>query len=46
MGPAPQFTAIRFFDNPKGWVAQFTGDPIAERFPRLDDRIKSPGEAC
>lgn len=36
MGSAPRFTAIRFFDNPEGWVAQFTGDPIAERFPLLD----------
>ncbi len=36
MGSAPNFTAIRFFDNPAGWVAQFTGDPIAERFPLLD----------
>ena len=36
MGSAPQFTAIRFFDNPSGWVAQFTGDGIAERFPLLD----------
>lgn len=36
MGSAPQFTAIRFFDNPAGWVAQFTGDPIAERFPLLE----------
>jgi 1,2-dihydroxy-3-keto-5-methylthiopentene dioxygenase len=36
MGSAPQFCAIRFFDNPEGWVAQFTGDPIAERFPSLD----------
>jgi 1,2-dihydroxy-3-keto-5-methylthiopentene dioxygenase len=35
MGSAPRFTAIRFFDNPEGWVAQFTGDPIAERFPLL-----------
>ena len=35
MGSAPCFTAIRFFDNPEGWVAQFTGDPIAERFPLL-----------
>ena len=35
MGSAPHFTAIRFFDNPEGWVAQFTGDPIAERFPLL-----------
>ncbi|MFM1799492.1 MAG: hypothetical protein RLZZ117_1770 [Cyanobacteriota bacterium] len=35
MGSAPRFTAIRFFDNPAGWVAQFTGDSIAERFPLL-----------
>ncbi|MFN7230138.1 MAG: 1,2-dihydroxy-3-keto-5-methylthiopentene dioxygenase [Synechococcaceae cyanobacterium] len=35
MGSAPRFTALRFFDNPDGWVAQFTGDPIAERFPLL-----------
>ena len=36
MGSAPQFTAIRFFDNPDGWVAQFTGDGIAAQFPLLD----------
>ena len=36
MGSQPQFTAIRFFDNPAGWVAQFTGDAIAERFPLLN----------
>jgi 1,2-dihydroxy-3-keto-5-methylthiopentene dioxygenase len=36
MGADPQFTAIRLFTNADGWVAQFTGDPIAERFPRLD----------
>ena len=35
MGSAPQFCAIRFFDNPDGWVAQFTGDSIAEQFPLL-----------
>ena len=35
MGSQPRFSAIRFFDNPAGWVAQFTGDPIAERYPRL-----------
>ncbi|MBX9796554.1 cupin domain-containing protein [Sphingomonas sp.] len=34
MGPAPRFAAIRLFVNPDGWVAQFTGDPIARRFPR------------
>jgi len=36
MGSAPRFTAIRFFDNPEGWVAQFTGDAIAKRYPLLD----------
>ncbi|WP_029622775.1 1,2-dihydroxy-3-keto-5-methylthiopentene dioxygenase [Sphingomonas elodea] len=34
MGPAPRFTAIRLFTNADGWIAQFTGDAIAERFPR------------
>jgi len=34
MGPSPSFTAIRLFRNPDGWIARFTGDTIAERFPR------------
>lgn len=34
MGAAPRFTAIRLFVNPDGWIANFTGDPIAARFPR------------
>jgi len=36
MGTTPRFCAIRFFDNPEGWVAQFTGNDIAEQFPLLD----------
>ena len=36
MGSSPHFCAIRFFDNPEGWVAQFTGNAIAERYPLLD----------
>lgn len=36
MGPQPRFTAIRFFRTPEGWVGDFTGDPIADRFPRLE----------
>ncbi|GAA3543259.1 cupin [Zobellella aerophila] len=36
MGSAPRFTAIRLFNNPEGWVAQFTGDGIADGFPKLD----------
>ncbi|MGH8195567.1 MAG: 1,2-dihydroxy-3-keto-5-methylthiopentene dioxygenase [Woeseiaceae bacterium] len=35
MGPNPRFTAIRLFNNPEGWVASFTGDKIADRFPLL-----------
>jgi 1,2-dihydroxy-3-keto-5-methylthiopentene dioxygenase len=35
MSEAPFFVAIRLFTNPAGWVAQFTGTDIAERFPRL-----------
>lgn len=34
MGPRPSFTAIRLFIDPDGWVAHFTGDDIAARFPR------------
>jgi 1,2-dihydroxy-3-keto-5-methylthiopentene dioxygenase len=34
MGPEPSFTAIRLFENPDGWIARFTGDAIADRFPR------------
>lgn len=37
MGPNPRFTAIRLFNNPEGWVASFTGDPIASRFPLLEN---------
>jgi 1,2-dihydroxy-3-keto-5-methylthiopentene dioxygenase len=35
MSEAPYFIAIRLFTNPAGWVANFTGSDIAERFPRL-----------
>ncbi|MDT8408490.1 MAG: hypothetical protein RQ741_02705 [Wenzhouxiangellaceae bacterium] len=36
MGRAPEFTAIRLFNNPEGWVATFTGSDIAAGFNRLD----------
>jgi 1,2-dihydroxy-3-keto-5-methylthiopentene dioxygenase len=36
MGPEPHFLAIRIFSNPEGWVANFTGSPIAEQFPRYE----------
>ncbi len=36
MGPSPEFAAIRLFVNPEGWVANFTGDDIASRFPKYE----------
>lgn len=35
MSEAPYFVAIRLFTNKEGWVANFTGDEIAQRFPRM-----------
>ena len=35
MGPAPRFTAIRFFTEADGWVGYFTGTDIADLFPRF-----------
>lgn len=35
MSEEPHFVAIRLFNNPAGWVAEFTGDDIANRFPRM-----------
>ncbi len=37
MGPNPAFTAIRLFNDPAGWVANFTGNEIAADFPMLDN---------
>ena len=36
MGPRPKFVAIRFFNNTEGWVAHYTGSPIADLFSRLE----------
>ena len=36
MGTRPDFVAIRFFEEADGWVGDFTGEPIAEHFPSLD----------
>ena len=35
MGSEPNFTAIRIFDNPEGWIAQFTGSNISQGYPTL-----------
>lgn len=36
MGEAPRFKCIRLFTTAEGWVANYTGDDIAGRFPRYD----------
>ena len=36
MGPNPYFCAIRLFTDPAGWVAEFTGDQIADKFPKFE----------
>ena len=39
MGDAPNFTAIRLFNNPEGWVANYTGNDIASSFPKYEDLV-------
>ena len=39
MGKLPSFKCIRLFTNPEGWVAQYTGNPIAERFPSFEQHL-------
>jgi 1,2-dihydroxy-3-keto-5-methylthiopentene dioxygenase len=36
MGPDPEFTAIRWFNNQEGWVPQYSGTDIATRFPAYE----------
>jgi 1,2-dihydroxy-3-keto-5-methylthiopentene dioxygenase len=36
MGPDPEFTAIRWFNNQTGWVPQYSGSDIATRFPKYE----------
>lgn len=40
MGEKPYFKAIRFFRIPEGWVGSFTGDTIAERFPKYEAAVQ------
>lgn len=42
MGERPQFTCLRFFTRPEGWIAELTGDPIARRFPDLHAFLEQP----
>jgi 1,2-dihydroxy-3-keto-5-methylthiopentene dioxygenase len=35
-GERPRFCAIRLFVSPDGWVANYTGSDIADRFPKYE----------
>lgn len=37
MGENPHLTCIRLFTSKDGWVADFTGDKIAEDFPKYEN---------
>ena len=39
MGENPEFTCIRLFTTPNGWVADFTGSEIAKTFPTFDQYV-------
>ncbi|MDQ2972504.1 MAG: acireductone dioxygenase, partial [Pseudomonadota bacterium] len=43
MSEAPYFIAIRLFTNKEGWVAEFTGEDIAQRFPPMAPQIVAGG---
>lgn len=43
MGAEPSFCALRFFHNSEGWVARFTGDPIADHYPLLEAPLAIAG---
>lgn len=40
MGNEPSFKAIRLFSSAEGWIASYTDDPIAKRFPLMDDFLR------
>lgn len=40
MGETPDLKCIRLFTTPEGWVADFTGSDIAERFPKIERFIE------
>lgn len=41
MGANPDFKCIRFFTTPDGWMGNFTGSDIAQRFPDFDSYVSS-----
>jgi 1,2-dihydroxy-3-keto-5-methylthiopentene dioxygenase len=42
MGSRPDFTSLRLFTAPDGWVGRFTGSDIAARIPDLDALTAAP----
>lgn len=40
MGERPELKCIRLFTTPEGWVADFTGADIAEKFPRMERYLR------
>ncbi len=38
MGENPDFTCIRLFTSPDGWAANYTGDNIADKFPKFEQK--------
>jgi len=43
MGERPQLKAIRLFTTPEGWVADYTGNAISRRFPKLEEYLERLG---
>ena len=41
MGENPNFKCIRLFTIADGWVGDFTGSNIAQRFPDMDSFVAS-----
>jgi 1,2-dihydroxy-3-keto-5-methylthiopentene dioxygenase len=39
MGEKPNLKCIRLFTTPDGWVAEFTGNKIADKFPGFDQYL-------
>lgn len=43
MGKDPDFKCIRLFTTEEGWVGNFTGNDIAQRFPDMDTFVAGLG---
>ncbi|PCJ99351.1 MAG: cupin [Zetaproteobacteria bacterium] len=41
MGAEPHLTCIRLFTSKEGWVADYTGDAIADKFPKFEQKVNA-----